>query len=83
MKKIVAELGYIDATPIQAAAIPVVLQGGDIIGQAQTERQNCCVRSTNDQMIGENEKSIVGLVLCPTRELCLQVSRELKEIQYQ
>lgn len=80
MKETVAELGYIDATPIQAAAIPVVLQGGDIIGQAQTGTgKTAAFGIPMIESIDGDEKSIIGLVLCPTRELCLQVSRELKK----
>ena len=44
----IEEIGYVKPSPIQAEAIPVVLSGKDIIGQAQTGTgENCCVHVTN------------------------------------
>ena len=72
----VSELGYIEPTPIQSAIIPLMLGGADVIGQAQTGTGKTAAFALpilNNLKPGQ--KHVQALVLCPTRELALQVSQ--------
>lgn len=74
----VTDLGFEEATPIQAQAIPVVLEGHDIIGQAQTGTGKTAAYGLPLlQRIDPKKKQLQAVVLCPTRELAIQVSEEL------
>ncbi len=74
----VAEKGYTDPTPIQAQAIPVVLQGGDVIGSAQTGTgKTAAFALPLIQLLGHHGK-LRCLILEPTRELALQVEEALQ-----
>lgn len=69
----VQEMGYVSPTPIQAQAIPVVLQGGDVIGSAQTGTgKTAAFALPIIQRLG-GHGSLRCLILEPTRELALQV----------
>ena len=69
----VQQKGYVDPTPIQAQAIPVVLRGGDVIGSAQTGTGKTAAFALPIlQRLGGHGK-LRCLVLEPTRELALQV----------
>lgn len=79
--KAVEELGYEEATPIQTAAIPVAIEGKDIIGQAQTGTGKTAAFSIPIlNNIDRSNKSLQAVVLCPTRELALQVSVEIRKL---
>ncbi|MEO1287364.1 MAG: DEAD/DEAH box helicase [Chloroflexota bacterium] len=69
-----SELGYEEPTPIQAAAIPLLLDGRDVMGQAQTGTGKTAAFTlpTIQQLSGE---SLEMLILTPTRELAIQVSQ--------
>jgi ATP-dependent RNA helicase DeaD len=72
----VSELGYIKPTPIQSAIIPLMLGGADVIGQAQTGTGKTAAFALpilNNLQPGQ--KHVQALVMCPTRELALQVSQ--------
>ncbi|MGA2490528.1 MAG: DEAD/DEAH box helicase [Anaerolineales bacterium] len=72
----VSELGYTEPTPIQSAIIPLMLGGADVIGQAQTGTGKTAAFALpilNNLKPGQ--KYVQALVLCPTRELALQVSQ--------
>ena len=73
-------LGYKQATLIQEKAIPKLLTGDtDIIGLAQTGTGKTAAYGLPlIQLIDFNSKHTQGLVLCPTRELCLQITGDLK-----
>jgi ATP-dependent RNA helicase DeaD len=76
----VSELGYIEPTPIQSAIIPLMLGGADVIGQAQTGTGKTAAFALpilNNLKPGV--KYIQALVMCPTRELALQVSQAFSE----
>jgi ATP-dependent RNA helicase DeaD len=76
----VSELGYIEPTPIQSAIIPLMLGGADVIGQAQTGTGKTAAFALpilNNLKPGQ--KHIQALVLCPTRELALQVSQAFSD----
>jgi ATP-dependent RNA helicase DeaD len=76
----VSELGYTEPTPIQSAIIPLMLGGTDVIGQAQTGTGKTAAFALpilNNLKPGQ--KHIQALVMCPTRELALQVSKAFIE----
>jgi ATP-dependent RNA helicase DeaD len=76
----VSELGYLEPTPIQSAIIPLMLGGADVIGQAQTGTGKTAAFALpilNNLIPGQ--KHIQALVLCPTRELALQVSQAFSD----
>ena len=75
----VQEMGYITPTPIQAQAIPVVLQGGDVIGSAQTGTgKTAAFALPIIQRLGAHGK-LRCLILEPTRELALQVEEAFQK----
>lgn len=74
----VTELGFDAPTPIQTQAIPALLEGRDVIGQAQTGTgKTAAFALPMLQGIGERSGIVQGLVLTPTRELALQVSQAI------
>jgi ATP-dependent RNA helicase DeaD len=73
--------GYTHPSPIQAKAIPKILEGIDIIGQAQTGTgKTAAFGIPLIESISGKEKHVEALVMCPTRELALQVCNELKKL---
>ena len=75
----VQEMGYVDPTPIQRQAIPVVLAGGDVIGSAQTGtgKTAAFARPIIQRLAGHGQ--LRCLVLEPTRELALQVEEAFQK----
>jgi ATP-dependent RNA helicase DeaD len=75
----VAELGFMQATPIQAQAIPPLLLGRDVIGRARTgSGKTAAFGLPLLQRVRDRDAKTRGLVLCPTRELALQVSEAIR-----
>src|SRR5688572_12646848 len=73
------ELGYEDPTPIQEQAIPELLGGHDVIGQAQTGTgKTAAFGLPLLQYIDPSDKDTQAIVLTPTRELCIQVTQALR-----
>lgn len=76
--KAVESMGFEEATPIQEMAIPALLEGHDIIGQAQTGTgKTAAFGIPLLEGVDPKNKKVQGLVLCPTRELAIQVAEEL------
>src|SRR5919201_3787950 len=74
-----AHLGYERPTPIQEQAIPALLEGRDVIGQAQTGTGKTAAFGLPMLMYVEPElPEVQALVLTPTRELCIQVTQALR-----
>ena len=74
----VEEMGFEEMTPIQTQAIPIVMEGRDIVGQAQTGTgKTAAFGLPMLQNINAKVKELQAVVLCPTRELAIQVSDEL------
>ena len=72
------EMGFEKPSPIQAQAIPHLLQGLDVIGQAQTGTgKTAAFGLPLLHLIDESQKYPQALIVCPTRELCLQIVKEL------
>ncbi len=81
IQKAIAEMGFEEATPIQAKSIPHIIEGKDVIGQAQTGTgKTCAFGIPAIEMIEGGSEGIQVLVLCPTRELAIQTSEELKSV---
>ncbi|GHV53477.1 DEAD/DEAH box helicase [Deltaproteobacteria bacterium] len=79
--KAVEDMGFEEATPIQALAIPALLEGKDIIGQAQTGTgKTAAFGIPLLEGLDPKSKRIQGLVLCPTRELAIQVAEEISSL---
>ena len=75
------EMGFSEATPIQEQAIPEILSGRDLIGQAQTGTGKTCAYGIPAvEMTDRNAVTPQVLVLCPTRELAMQVADELRRL---
>lgn len=75
-----SDAGYTEPTPIQANAIPVLLSGRDVIGQAQTGTgKTAAFALPMLQMIDTASPHIQALVLTPTRELASQVSTAIED----
>ncbi len=75
------EMGYHTMTPIQAAALPVILQGTDVQAQAKTGSGKTAAFALGVlQNIEVLRYETQSLVLCPTRELAEQVSGELRRL---
>ena len=81
IKKAIAEMGFEEPSPIQAKSIPVILEGKDVIGQAQTGTGKTAAFSIPIlEKIDPNDRSLQAIVLCPTRELAIQVSQEIRKL---
>jgi ATP-independent RNA helicase DbpA len=85
--QVIEELGYKTLTPIQEQSLPVLLKGGDVIGQSKTGSgktaaftlpilQKLSLEKINLQKLVRTH----ALILCPTRELCNQVAREIRKL---
>ena len=75
----ITEMGFEEASPIQAQAIPVVLEGRDMIGQAQTGTgKTAAFGLPLLQEVDPKVKKLQAVVLLPTRELAIQVAEELR-----
>ncbi|HLO29115.1 MAG TPA: DEAD/DEAH box helicase [Anaerolineales bacterium] len=72
-------LGYAEPTPIQAAIIPIMLKGADVIGQAQTGTGKTAAFAFPILQNFTQQHHVQALVLAPTRELALQVADSMIE----
>lgn len=74
-------MGYEEATPIQNQAIPIALEGRDLIGKAQTGTgKTAAFGIPLTERLNADHSDIQGIVLTPTRELAVQVSEEINKI---
>lgn len=77
----VEEMGFETMSPIQEQAIPVLLEGRDIIGQAQTGTgKTAAFGIPMIQNVDPSLKKLQGIVLCPTRELAMQAAEEIRRL---
>src|SRR5438105_12603114 len=75
------QLGYVEMTPIQALALPVMLEGRDVLGQAATGTgKTAAFGLALLARITPRGERPGALVLCPTRELAAQVADELRRL---
>lgn len=77
----VADMGFEEASPIQTQAIPVQMEGRDIIGQAQTGTgKTAAFGIPLLQKVDPKSKKLQAIALCPTRELAIQVADEIRRL---
>jgi ATP-dependent RNA helicase DeaD len=75
--KAVAKLGFEEASPIQTAVIPVALAGRDVVGQSSTgSGKTAAFALPTLERLDPKVRAVQALVLCPTRELAIQVAEE-------
>lgn len=82
-KRVVAalkEMGFEEPSPIQQQAVPVLLEGKDIIGQAQTGTGKTAAFGIPIVQGIEDHRHIQALIMSPTRELAIQVAEEIGKI---
>ncbi len=81
MQKAITDMGFEEATPIQAQSIPYMLEGKDVIGQAQTGTgKTAAFGIATLERINPQNRGLQAVILCPTRELAIQVAEELKKL---
>ena len=74
-------MGFEEASPIQSKAIPVIMSGKDVIGQAQTGTgKTAAFGIPLLEKIDPKNKKLQAIVLCPTRELAIQVAEEIRNL---
>jgi ATP-dependent RNA helicase DeaD len=79
--KAIDKLGFEKAAPIQAEAIPVLMAGRDVVGQSQTgSGKTAAFAIPAIEKTDPNVKAVQVLILCPTRELAVQVSEEVHKL---
>ena len=79
--KAIDKLGFEQAAPIQAASIPLLLAGKDIVGQSQTgSGKTAAFGIPAVEKVDPNIRAVQVLILCPTRELAIQVSEEIHKL---
>lgn len=78
--KAIQDMGFTEATPIQEQAIPIALTGADVIGQAQTGTGKTAAFAIPFLQMIENAPVAQVLILTPTRELCMQIDKEVKKL---
>ena len=77
-------MGFEDATPIQEAAMPKILAGNDLIGCAQTGtgKTAAFILPVLHKLASKVAKGLNTLVICPTRELAIQIEQEIQGFSY-
>ncbi len=81
IQKALDEMGFKEASPIQEQTIPYLLEGRDVIGQAQTGTgKTAAFAIPLLERIQPANKRVQAIVLCPTRELALQVTGEFQKL---
>ncbi|WP_078554565.1 DEAD/DEAH box helicase [Bacillus alkalicellulosilyticus] len=79
--KAIKEMGFEEPSPIQEKAIPLIVKGGDVIGQAQTGTgKTAAFGIPVIEKIKEEDQFVQAIILTPTRELAIQVSGELQKL---
>src|SRR6056297_1426501 len=81
INKAVEDMGFEEATPIQTQAIPEVMKGIDVIGQAQTGTGKTAAFGIPIlEKVDVKNNDVQSIILCPTRELAIQVSEEIRKL---
>jgi ATP-dependent RNA helicase DeaD len=77
----IQDMGFEEATPIQSETIPLMRKGMDLIGQAQTGTgKTAAFGIPLLEMVDASVKKVQALVMCPTRELAVQVAEEIRQL---
>lgn len=81
--KAIERMGFEEASPIQSAAIPVLLEGADVVGQSQTgSGKTAAFGIPAIQLVDASVRAPQVLILCPTRELAVQVAEEIARLAF-
>jgi ATP-dependent RNA helicase DeaD len=81
--KAIDRLGFEQASPIQAESIPPLLAGRDIVGQSQTgSGKTAAFGIPAIEKVDTSKRAVQALILCPTRELAVQVSEEFHKLAF-
>jgi ATP-dependent RNA helicase DeaD len=81
--KAIDKLGFEQASPIQSAAIPVLLTGKDIVGQSMTgSGKTAAFAIPAIEIVVPTLRAVQVLILCPTRELAVQVAEEVHKLAF-
>jgi len=79
--KAIDKLGFEQASPIQAESIPPLMQGSDVVGQSQTgSGKTAAFAIPAIEKTDPAQRAVQVLILCPTRELAVQVSEEVQKL---
>lgn len=79
--KAIDKLGFEQASPIQAEAIPVLMLGRDVVGQSQTgSGKTAAFAVPAIEKVDAQQRAVQVLILCPTRELAVQVSEDVHQL---
>lgn len=79
--KAIDKLGFEQASPIQAESIPVLMSGRDVVGQSQTgSGKTAAFAIPAIEKVDPQKRAVQVLILCPTRELAIQVSEEIYKL---
>ncbi|MEI6351054.1 MAG: DEAD/DEAH box helicase [Verrucomicrobiota bacterium] len=81
--KAIVRVGYEEAAPIQSEAIPVLLGGADVFGQSQTgSGKTAAFAIPAIELVDPSVRAPQVLILCPTRELAVQVAEEVAKLAF-
>src|SRR5690606_9872198 len=81
IQRAISDMGFEEMSPIQSEAIPYLLNGRDIIGQAQTGTgKTAAFGIPIVESCKSDDRKLQAIVLCPTRELSIQVAEEIKRL---
>jgi len=81
MLKAIDHLGFEQASPIQAEAIPALMTGRDVVGQSQTgSGKTLAFAVPAVEKVDAQNRAVQVLILCPTRELAVQVAEEVHKL---
>jgi ATP-dependent RNA helicase DeaD len=83
LQKAITRVGYEEASPIQSEAIPVLLSGRDVVGQSQTgSGKTAAFALPAIEKVDASLRAPQVLILCPTRELAVQVAEEVAKLAF-
>lgn len=81
--KAVDKMGFEEASPIQTAVIPLLLSGKDVVGQSATgSGKTAAFGIPAVEKVDPKKKAVQVLILCPTRELAVQVAEEIAKLAF-
>ncbi len=81
VQRAVADMGFEEATPIQSESIPHILEGRDMLGQAQTGTgKTCAFGIPVIERVDRDNNHVQFIVLAPTRELAIQIADEMHAV---
>jgi ATP-dependent RNA helicase DeaD len=77
----ISDMGFEEATPIQSQSISIIMSGRDVIGQSQTGTGKTAAFGISLlEKIDQYDKRLQAVILCPTRELAIQISEEFRKL---